>query len=56
MAIPHSVKNGIIAPSEWEDYGVYSPAEGIYSNVMDLSNWVKLQLNNGTFENKSILK
>jgi CubicO group peptidase (beta-lactamase class C family) len=56
ISIPHRVNNGIIAPAKWEDYGVYSPAEGIYSNVMDLSNWVKLQLNNGTFENKSIIK
>ena len=49
------VKDGIIVPTQWSDFSIYSPAEGIYSNVVDLAKWIKLQLNNGTFENHSII-
>lgn len=53
---PHYVKNGNTVPTQWIDFGIYSPAEGIYSNVIDLAKWIKLQLNDGTFENHSIIK
>jgi len=55
FSTPHFVKDGNIVPAQWRDYSIYSPAEGIYSNVVDLAKWIKLQLNNGTFENHSII-
>jgi CubicO group peptidase (beta-lactamase class C family) len=44
-----------IIPTEWEETGIYGPADAVISNVIDLSNYVKLYLNNGVFENKSII-
>lgn len=56
ISTPHRIENEKIIPIEMRDYGIYSPAEGIYSNVIDLSKWIKLQLATGTFENTLIIK
>ena len=44
-----------VVPTEWEETGIYGPADAIISNVTDLTNYIKLYLNNGIFENKSII-
>lgn len=57
IAAPHRIKNGEAILMDWNDYGaIYSPAEGIVTNVLDLAKWVRLQLNRGTLENISIIK
>ena len=57
IAAPHRIKDGKAILLDWNDYGaIYSPAEGIVTNVMDLAKWVRLQLNRGTLENISIIK
>lgn len=48
ISTPHRIENGKMIPLQIGNYGIYSPAEGIYSNVIDLSKWIKLQLDNGT--------
>jgi len=44
-----------VIPTEWEETGIYGPADAIISNVIDLTNYIKLYLNNGIFENESIV-
>jgi len=57
IAYPHRIKDGKVISIEWNDFGaIYSPAEGIVSNVVDLAKWIRLQLNRGTLENISIIK
>jgi CubicO group peptidase (beta-lactamase class C family) len=57
IAAPHRIKNGEAIVMDLNDYGaIYSPAEGIVTNVMDLAKWVRLLLNKGTFENISIIE
>ena len=56
IASPHRIVNEKVVSIEWYDYGaIYSPAEGIVTNVVDLAKWIRLQLNRGTFENISII-
>jgi CubicO group peptidase (beta-lactamase class C family) len=55
ISTPHGIENGKTTPLQFKDYGIYKPAAGIYSNVIDLAKWIKLQLSNGTFENSSII-
>ena len=57
IAYPHRINDGKVISIEWNDFGaIYSPAEGIVSNVVDLAKWIRLQLNRGTLENISIIK
>ena len=44
-----------VIPTEWEQTGIYGPADAIISNVIDLTNYIKLYLNNGVFEKDSII-
>jgi len=55
VSTPYYVENEKIVPTKWENFGLYSPADCIISNVMDLAKWIRLQLQNGTFENPSII-
>jgi len=55
ISTPHGTENGKTTPLQFQDFGIYRPAEGIYSNVIDLAKWIKLQLNNGTVEKRLII-
>jgi CubicO group peptidase (beta-lactamase class C family) len=37
------------------DYNNISPAAGVVTNVVDLAQWIRLQLGNGVFEGKRII-
>lgn len=57
IANPHRIVNEKVVSIEWNDYGaIYSPAEGIVSNVVDLAGWIRCQLNGGIFESITIIK
>jgi CubicO group peptidase (beta-lactamase class C family) len=56
VSTPHYLDNEKkVIPTEWAETGIYGPADAIISNVFDLSNYMKLYLNNGIFENKTII-
>lgn len=55
VSTPYYNDEGKILPTEWEETGIYGPADAIITNVMDLGNYVKMYLHNGLFENKSIV-
>jgi len=56
IAMPHHVAPGadpvVIKYVNWDNI---APAGAINSNVKELSEWIKLQLNNGVYNNKRIL-
>lgn len=56
VAIPHLIEDGKVVPTAWGDYELYAPAASIVTNVLDLSKWMKLLLNNGSLENKTIIR
>ena len=53
-ASPHIVDEGKVQLLQKRDYNNISPAAGIVTNVVDLSQWIRLQLSNGVFEGKRI--
>jgi CubicO group peptidase (beta-lactamase class C family) len=55
VSIPHYIENAKVIPTEWDECGIYSPADGIFSNVMDLAKWAKLILHDGTIGNDTII-
>jgi CubicO group peptidase (beta-lactamase class C family) len=55
VSTPYYIENDKTIPAKWENPGVFSPADAIISNASDLSKWIRLQLHNGTFENRSII-
>ncbi len=55
VATPHSTVDGKFQPIEHRNLANISPAGSVYSNVLEMSNWIRLNMNNGMFEGKRIL-
>ena len=55
VSSPYYLKNEEVLLTEWEETGIYDPADAIISNVMDLANYIKLYLNNGLVEDDTII-
>ena len=54
-ATPHRVDAGKIQLLQKKNYNNISPAAGLVTNVVDLSQWIRLQLGKGVFEGKRII-
>ncbi len=56
-ATPHNIQGGQPAPlpRELDWHYIYGPAGGINSNVLDLAQWVRLQINDGTVDGKELV-
>jgi len=55
-ALPYSVaKDGSIKKLEYRNIDVIGPAGSINSNVLDMANWVKMWLNGGKYNGKTVL-
>lgn len=54
---PHyrDIETGRTIPIAWRNLDAGAPAAGINSNVVDMAQWVRLQLNEGKFEGKQII-
>jgi CubicO group peptidase (beta-lactamase class C family) len=52
---PHEMVDGEMRPVEWIDRDNVGPALSINSSARDLAQWVRLHLNEGTYEGKDIL-
>jgi CubicO group peptidase (beta-lactamase class C family) len=55
VSIPHYIENGKVIPTEWDECGIYSPADGIFCNVIDLAKFAKFMLNNGKIDNTTLI-
>jgi CubicO group peptidase (beta-lactamase class C family) len=55
VSIPHYIENGKVIPTKWDECGIYSPADGIFCNVIDLAKFAKFMLNNGKIDNTTII-
>ena len=56
VTLPHITEKGEVLSINWSDYSLYRPAEGIYSNVLDLAKWAQFQYSSGVINNKPIIK
>jgi CubicO group peptidase (beta-lactamase class C family) len=55
VAAPHAKFDNKVQPISWRKIDNIGPAGSINSNVVDMAQWVRLQLNQGTFKNERIL-
>ncbi len=53
-ASPHAKSGDKIEPIAWRDVDNIGPAGSINSSAIDMANWVRLQLGQGSFEGKKI--
>ena len=55
VAIPHEIVGGKVTPVAYDYMDNLAPAGGIKSNVVDMAQWMRLNLNGGLFKGKQIL-
>jgi CubicO group peptidase (beta-lactamase class C family) len=55
IAMPHAGPGNRITPVPWRNMDNVGPAGSINSNAVDMAQWIRLQLNNGTFAGKQII-
>lgn len=60
VAYPHIMSNGSVKalPREGkylDAYYIFGPAGGINSNIIDMAKWLRLQINNGTYDGRRII-
>ena len=55
VATPHSKFDGQIVPIPYRNIDNIAPAGSINSNVLDMAQWVRLHLGNGTYEGKPLV-
>ena len=55
VATPHSKFEGQVVPIPYRNIDNIAPAGSINSNVVDMAQWVRLHLGNGTYEGKQLL-
>ena len=55
VASPHAEVDSVVRALAWRNIDNVGPAGSINSNAMDMSQWVRLQLNNGTISGKRLI-
>lgn len=55
VAAPHSKFDGKVVPIPYRNIDNIAPAGSINSNVLDMAQWVRLHLGNGTYEGKQLM-
>lgn len=55
LAMPHALINGKVQPIAYRSIDNLGPAGSINSNVIDLAQWIRLQLGDGKFGGKQII-
>jgi CubicO group peptidase (beta-lactamase class C family) len=56
VATPHLITDGTARPIPWRNIDNIAPAGSINSSVADMARWIRLQLANGGFEGKQIIR
>ncbi|MGM0549883.1 MAG: serine hydrolase [Bacteroidota bacterium] len=54
VAQPHNQVDGKNVPISWVNWDNIAPAGGINSSVADMANWIRMQLNNGKWEDQQL--
>ncbi len=54
-ATPHSKIDDTVTPIKWRDLDNVGPAGSINSNVLELANWVRMNLGEGVFEGNRVV-
>ena len=54
VAQPHNQVDGKNTPIPWVNWDNIAPAGGINSSVVDMAQWIKMQLNNGKWQDKQL--
>lgn len=55
VAAPHSKIDNNVTPVPWRNIDNIAPAGSINSNVVDMAQWVRLQLGQGSFQNQRLI-
>ena len=55
VAVPHSKFDDKVEPIAWRNIDNIAPAGSINSNVVDMAQWVRLQLGNGKYQDKQLI-
>lgn len=55
VAAPHVKIDGKVTPVAWRLIDNIAPAGSINSNAVDMAQWIRLQLGNGTFDGKKLV-
>lgn len=55
VATPHEVVRGKVVPIEYDNVDNVAPAGAIKSNVVEMAQWMRLNLNGGIYKGKQIL-
>ncbi|WP_054950681.1 serine hydrolase [Numidum massiliense] len=54
-ALPYKLKDNVLKQIPFHNIDAIGPAGSINSNVLEMANWVKFQINKGTFSGKSLI-
>ena len=55
VATPHSIDGANVTPIPWRNIDNVAPAGSINSSVMDMTHWIRLQLDTGVYAGKKIV-
>ncbi len=55
VATPHEIVRGKLIPVEYDNLDNLAPAGAINSNVMEMAQWMRLNLNDGVYKGEQIL-
>ena len=55
VATPHEVVSGKLQPINYDNVDAVGPAGAINSNVIDMTKWMRLNLDGGVFNGEEIL-
>ncbi len=55
VAVPHSKFDDKVEPIAWRNIDNIAPAGSINSNVVDMAQWVRLQLGDGKYQDKQLI-
>jgi len=55
VAAPHAIRNDTVRAIPYRNIDNVAPAGSINSNVVDMANWVRMQIDSGRFHGKAIL-
>ncbi|MBM4161485.1 MAG: serine hydrolase [Ignavibacteria bacterium] len=55
VATPHARLNGVMQPVRWPNFDNVGAAGSVNSCVLDMAQWIRMNLGNGVYEGKKIL-
>ena len=55
VATPHARLNGVMQPVPWPNFDNVGAAGSVNSCVLDMAQWIRMNLNNGVYDGKKIL-